>query len=207
MAPPSPTSPTSPTSPPPPPQQPHPPPAPPAARPALRRRRRVARVVTGLVVAGAVGLAALAALVAVGQAGGLRGQPAAPPGVVDGRLAPPSATDNSVSSQAGLWRGHPRRDAARIDPLPADGDAEATMARVRRAALALPGAALVSESPGYLHVAYESRWLGFVDDAEFWFDADAGVVQLRSASRLGRRDFGVNRARIEALRARLAAPG
>ena len=57
----------------------------------------------------------------------------------------------------------------------------------------------------YLHVSFETRWLRFVDDAEFWFDPAAGVVQLRSASRLGRRDFGVNRARIEALRAALAA--
>lgn len=40
-------------------------------------------------------------------------------------------------------------------------------------------------------------------DTEFWFDRSAGVVQVRSASRLGKRDFGVNRARVEAIRARL----
>jgi len=35
---------------------------------------------------------------------------------------------------------------------------------------------------------------------EFWFDPAAGAVQVRSASRLGSKDFGVNRARIETLR-------
>ena len=47
--------------------------------------------------------------------------------------------------------------------------------------------------------------MGFVDDVEFWADPAAGVIQLRSASRLGRKDFGVNRARIEDIRTRLAA--
>jgi uncharacterized protein (DUF1499 family) len=44
----------------------------------------------------------------------------------------------------------------------------------------------------------------FVDDAEFWVDPQAQAVQVRSAARLGRRDFGVNRARVEVLRAALA---
>jgi uncharacterized protein (DUF1499 family) len=47
----------------------------------------------------------------------------------------------------------------------------------------------------------------YVDDAEFWFDPGASVVQLRSASRLGRKDFGVNRARIESIRQALAGSG
>ena len=44
----------------------------------------------------------------------------------------------------------------------------------------------------------------FVDDVEFWADPASGVVHVRSASRVGRKDFGVNRARIEAIRGRLA---
>jgi uncharacterized protein (DUF1499 family) len=44
-----------------------------------------------------------------------------------------------------------------------------------------------------------------VDDVEFYFDGKAGLIHVRSASRLGRRDFGVNRARVEALRARLTS--
>ena len=43
----------------------------------------------------------------------------------------------------------------------------------------------------------------YVDDVEFWFDPVNMVIQVRSASRLGKGDLGVNRARIESLRATL----
>ena len=58
-----------------------------------------------------------------------------------------------------------------------------------------------------MRVEFETRWMRFVDDAEFWFDPAAGAVQLRSASRLGKGDLGINRARIEALRGRLQRAG
>jgi len=45
-----------------------------------------------------------------------------------------------------------------------------------------------------------------VDDVEFWFDPAANVIQVRSASRVGRGDLGVNRKRIEAVRAALDPP-
>ena len=151
----------------------------------------------------AVPLLLALALWIAGQAGLLRGSPPADLGVQAGRLKPPSATPNSVSSQADLFPGHPQQAYARIAPLPAPAGA-AELDRIRQAALALPGASLVQQQPGYLRIAFQTRWLGFVDDAEFWFDPAAGVVQLRSASRLGQRDFGVNRQRIEALRAQLA---
>ena len=61
--------------------------------------------------------------------------------------------------------------------------------------------------PDYLRAEAETRWLRFVDDLEFWANPARGVVELRSASRLGRKDFGKNRVRIEAIRAAyLAAP-
>jgi uncharacterized protein (DUF1499 family) len=127
-------------------------------------------------------------------------------GVREGRLRAPSKTPNSVSSQADLWVQHPMQDYARIAPLPARGDGPATMAQLRRVVQAMPGAKVVEARDGYLYVQFTTRWMKFVDDAEFWFDPQHAVVQVRSASRLGRKDFGVNRARIEALRqARSAA--
>ena len=146
----------------------------------------------------------LAVLVAA-QLGAFSGRVPSDLGVRDGRLKPPSATPNSVHSQAGLWPDHPQRAYAQIDPLPLRGDGPATLARLRTVVAAMPGATVVTARGDYLHVSFRTRWMGFVDDAEFWFDPAAGVVQLRSASRLGRRDFGVNRARIEAIRAALAA--
>jgi uncharacterized protein (DUF1499 family) len=141
----------------------------------------------------------------VGQLGWLRGQPRAALGVTAGRLAPPSTTDNSVGSQSLAWPGHPRAERAQIAPLAAPQGAD-TLARLARLLADWPGAKVLASSPGYLHVGFETRWLRFVDDAEFWFDPAQGVIQVRSASRLGRRDFGVNRERIEAIRRRLATP-
>lgn len=154
----------------------------------------------------AVALALLGvALLAAGQAGLLRSHAPADLGVHDGRLKAPSTTPNSVSSQADLWPGHPQQAAARIAPLPLQGPPEAAMNRLRQLLEAMPEARIVSARPDYLHVEFTTRWLQFVDDAEFWADPAAGAIQLRSASRLGRRDMGVNRARIEALRARWAS--
>jgi len=156
-----------------------------------------------------VALAVLLPLVA-GQLGWLHGPPPTRLGVSEGRLKPPSKTPNSVSSQADLWPDHPQREYARIAPLPAgaaQGGADAAWARLKRIVESERGARVVRSEDGYLYAEFTTRWLGFVDDAEFWLDRPAGVIHVRSASRLGRRDFGVNRARLEALRARLAADG
>jgi uncharacterized protein (DUF1499 family) len=148
-----------------------------------------------------------AGVLAAGQLGALQGRPPTDLGVHQGRLKPPSATPNSVSSQAFLHDGHPMQQVAMIAPLKLSGTTSGTtpaqaIARVAAAALALPGAAIAARSDDYLLVRFTTPWLGFVDDAEFWADG-SGVVQVRSASRIGRKDFGVNRARIEQLRARL----
>jgi uncharacterized protein (DUF1499 family) len=108
-----------------------------------------------------------------------------------------------VSSQADLWPDHPQRAYARIEPIRMRADAATTLAALREAALALPGAELVKAEGPYLYLRFTTRWLKFVDDVEFWADPASGVVHVRSASRLGRKDFGVNRARVEAIRRRL----
>ncbi|HVK31545.1 MAG TPA: DUF1499 domain-containing protein [Burkholderiaceae bacterium] len=128
-------------------------------------------------------------------------------GVRDGKLKPPSRTPNSVSSQADLWPDAPQRDYARIAPLPLSGDAKATIARIAALVEDLPGARIVERREDYLYVQFTTALMRYVDDVEFWVDPAAGVVQVRSASRLGSKDFGVNRARVELIRARLAAAG
>ena len=154
-------------------------------------------------------LALLLLLTVVALAGGRlgwwQGQPPTDLGVKDGRLKPPSKTPNSVSSQALLYPDHPVQRAAMIAPLALAGDAAATLAKLAQVIAVWPGAQVVTQQPGYLYARFGTRLLGFVDDAEFWADPAAGVIQLRSASRLGRKDFEVNRQRIEALRSALAA--
>lgn len=142
-----------------------------------------------------------AALLLAGQAGLFAGQPPSGLGVHDGRLRPPSDTPNSVSSQADLYPEHPQRAYARIAPLPLrQGGAAASLAALATVLRATPGTTLVEQGPDYLRARAQTRWLKFVDDLEFWFNPATNMIELRSASRLGRKDFGVNRQRIEAIR-------
>ena len=150
-----------------------------------------------------VALTLLAVL--AGQFGFLRGSAPADLGVRDGRLKPPSDTPNSVTSQAALWPGHPQQVYATVAPLALRGDGEATLARIDTLVKTWPGAEVVERSDDYLHVQFTTRVMKYTDDVEFWLDRAAGVVQVRSASRLGKGDLGVNRARVEAIRAALAA--
>lgn len=152
-----------------------------------------------------IGFATIAVLALLaGQIGLFRGTPPGDLGVHAGKLKQPSETANSVSSQALLWAGHAQREQAHIAPLAVRGDASTTMARLQALLQAQPGVSIVDSRSDYLYVRYETRFMKFVDDVEFWFDAGSGVIQVRSASRLGRKDFGVNRRRIEDLREKLA---
>jgi len=60
---------------------------------------------------------------------------------------------------------------------------------------------LVEENESYLHYEFTSLLLRFVDDVEFLFDDDTKTIHFRSASRTGYGDLGVNRARMEQVRA------
>ena len=119
-------------------------------------------------------------------------------GVKAGRLAPPKTTPNCVSSQAEA------SDAEHyIAPIPFKGGAAEAMAAVRKSVEGMEGATVIRQDATYLYAEFRTRLMRFVDDVEFVFDDKAGLIHVRSASRLGRRDFGVNRARVEALRSRI----
>lgn len=147
-------------------------------------------------------LGLVAAVLAAGQVGLFAGTAPTDLGVVNGRLKPPSRAENSVSSQAGLYPDHPMKAYAEIAPIRFTGDGRAAIERIRRIVESTPGARVIREEPTYLYAQFRTRWLKFVDDVEFFADEGARVVHVRSASRVGRGDLGVNRARIEALRAR-----
>ena len=144
-------------------------------------------------------LVAALLLFLAGQAGLLKGTMPPDLGVKDGRLKPPSRTPNSVSSQAQLYDDDGARYAG-IEPIRYRGDGAAALTRIGTIVLKMPGARILQSGPDYLYVQFQTRWLKFVDDTEFAVDPAASVIHVRSASRIGRKDFGVNRARIEAIR-------
>lgn len=111
----------------------------------------------------------------------------------DGRLAPCSARPNCVSSQA-----TDKRHA--IKPFAFSGRPETAMAAIRGILNDMPRTTIIRQSKDYIQAECASRLLGFTDDLEFYCDAGRKVIHVRSASRLGYSDLGVNRKRVEAIR-------
>ncbi len=149
-----------------------------------------------------IALAVVAVLLAA-RLNAFSGKPPPDIGVHDGKLKPPAKTPNSVTSQADLWPEAPLKDEARITPISLQGDGKSTIVKIAVVIEDLPGSHVVEQRDDYLYAQFTTTLMRFVDDVEFWFDPAAGVIQVRSASRVGRKDFGVNRARIENIRARV----
>ena len=119
-------------------------------------------------------------------------------GVHDGKLAPCPASPNCVSSQS------TDKDHA-VEPIRFSGTPAEAMADLKKVLSGMPRARIVTATDAYLHAEFTSALFRFVDDVEFWFDASAKTVHLRSASRVGYSDLGVNRKRIEDLSAAMNA--
>ena len=108
-------------------------------------------------------------------------------------MSPCPRTPNCVCSQDDT----PRHAAA---PLRFEGDAGEAWARLGKIVGRWPRTTIVQDTGRYLHAECKTRVFRFTDDVEFALDADAGVIHVRSAARIGRSDLGVNRRRVEAIR-------
>jgi len=84
---------------------------------------------------------------------------------------------------------------------------EEAWSTVRAAVESIPRVAIITDTGDYLHAECSSALMGFVDDLELQLRADRGEIAVRSASRLGYGDLGVNRRRVEALRQDLQRKG
>lgn len=113
-------------------------------------------------------------------------------GVRGGRLAPCKRSPNCVSSQA-----DPSDPEHYIAPI------RGNIATARSTIESLPRTQIIRVEQNYLYAEFRTRLLRYIDDVELYFDGQ--VLQVRSCSRLGRRDFGVNRKRVEDLRALIEA--
>jgi uncharacterized protein (DUF1499 family) len=121
-------------------------------------------------------------------------------GIRDGKLSGPKQTPNSVVSE-GVDPANP----AYVAPIAFSGDAKAAMAKLGAVLQSLDRVTLIKVEEGYLYAECRTKTMRFVDDFEARVDAAAGVIHVRSASRLGRRDMGVNRARVEMIRRKFSA--
>lgn len=114
-------------------------------------------------------------------------------GVKDGKLDPCPGSPNCVNSQS-------QNPQSKIAPLP-----PVAITDLRKVIETMEESTIIEEKNNYLYAEFKSKLMGYVDDLEFYLDSQENVTHVRSASRLGKSDLGVNRQRVEAIRAKLAA--
>jgi uncharacterized protein (DUF1499 family) len=113
-------------------------------------------------------------------------------GVKDNRLSPCPSSPNCVSSQSD-------DEKHKIDPIRFTSTPAEAMDKLKKVVQGMERTQGVRETQDYLHVEFRTL-LGFVDDVEFYLDGSQKVIHLRSASRVGYWDLGVNRKRMESIR-------
>ncbi|MFC1883271.1 DUF1499 domain-containing protein [Thermodesulfobacteriota bacterium] len=108
-------------------------------------------------------------------------------------LADCPETPNCVSTEA-------EKKSQKIEPFRLKGDPKVIWPKVIEIANSIPRATIVETTHNYVHLEYRSLIFRFVDDLEMLLDPVDGSISIRSAARLGKSDFGVNRKRVELLR-------
>ena len=114
-------------------------------------------------------------------------------GLNNGRLAPCPAEFKCVSSQS----DDPDR---RVEPLIVPTNVIDPMAKLAMLLRGIKGVTVVKEEGNYLRARFYGKVLWIKSDLELFYDPSAGVVHVRSASRLGRCDIGANREMVEKIR-------
>ena len=116
-------------------------------------------------------------------------------GVSDGKLSPCPDSPNCVSSQSTDKKHY-------IEPFRYHDTLAEARDRLVSILHSMGRSTVVTVQENYVHVEFASKLFRFVDDVEFYFDHDRKTIHLRSASRIGYSDLGVNRRRIERIRAK-----
>ncbi len=88
----------------------------------------------------------------------------------------------------------------RVEPFGIEGDKQQVIAKVAAILQTQTNASIVEQSPVYLHATFKTTVMGYIDDVEFLVDEKSNKLHVRSASRLGIKDLGANKKRIEMLR-------
>ena len=119
-------------------------------------------------------------------------------GLKQNKLTPCPDSPNCVCSQD-PDPGH------QIEPLAFDSSPNKAFAQLKTILTDMDNAEIINETRTYIYAEFTSSLLGFVDDVEFYLDKRAKVIQVRSASRLGKSDLGANQSRVNSIRKKLKA--
>ncbi len=120
-------------------------------------------------------------------------------GMKEGAFVPCPDSPNCVSSMAS--------DTAHyIEPIATAGlEREEAFARMQEILAASRGCTVITAGDFYIHAEFRSKLFRFVDDVECYFPEEESIIHIRSASRVGYSDLGVNRKRVEQLRSTFSA--
>ncbi len=119
-------------------------------------------------------------------------------GIKDGKLSNCPGSPNCVSSYADISdKEH------YIEPISYNSEGIDTFERLIKTIKTMKRTEIIKSTENYIHAEFTSAIFRFVDDVEFYIDESKKVIQVRSASRIGQSDLGVNRKRIESVRALL----
>ncbi|MCU0526631.1 MAG: DUF1499 domain-containing protein [Elainella sp. Prado103] len=120
-------------------------------------------------------------------------------GITAGKLSACPSSPNCVNSQT------PTGDAEHsIAPIAYKSASSEVIPKLKAVIEGMERTKIVTETADYLYAEFTSALMGYVDDVEFYLDPTTpGQLQVRSASRLGQSDLGVNRKRIEEIRSQL----
>jgi uncharacterized protein (DUF1499 family) len=120
-------------------------------------------------------------------------------GMTDGKFQPCPDSPNCVSSQSPDKKHF-------IEPIHYGGTQQQAKDRLMEVIQGMKRSKIVTDLDHYIHAEFTSTIFRFVDDIEFLIDDRTKIIHLRSASRIGYSDFGVNRKRMEELRLRFLHP-
>jgi len=132
--------------------------------------------------------------------GGCSGSKPDSVGVNDNRLSECPQRPNCVSSQA-------PDEQHRVAPFQLTENTAGKWQELARVIGDTQRTVIITQTDRYLHAECTSRIFRFVDDLELLLARESGKVSIRSASRVGYSDMGVNRKRIERPRRLLAEKG
>jgi uncharacterized protein (DUF1499 family) len=87
-----------------------------------------------------------------------------------------------------------------VEPITYHVDRDTARKTLLKVLTVVPRTEVIEQTDNYIHATSKSRIFKFVDDVEFYLPENESVIHLRSASRLGDSDLGVNRRRVEQIR-------
>ena len=120
-------------------------------------------------------------------------------GTTNDRLSPCPKSPNCVSSLS-------EDQSHYVEPLTYEVSQEEAREKLISVINSMKRSEIVTAEVNYIHATFKSVLFGFVDDVEFSFDDQKKIINVRSASRTGYSDLGVNRKRVEEIRRRFVNP-